>query len=60
MREEYAHVTPGRKENLQATAVALGIAAGVGAAVFYFTRILLSRENLGVVPTTPEESPEAR
>jgi hypothetical protein len=37
---------PGRRENLGAVALAVGVAAGVGALTFYLARVLLARERV--------------
>jgi hypothetical protein len=42
----WLRLEPGRKENLEAAGLALGVAAGVAALVFYFGRILMSRERV--------------
>jgi hypothetical protein len=42
----WLRLEPGRRENLLAAGVALGAAAGVAAVVFYFGRILISRERV--------------
>ena len=46
MTRRWLRLEPGRRENLMATGVALGAAAAVGAVVFYFGRILISREEV--------------
>jgi hypothetical protein len=42
----WLRLEPGRRENLLAAGAALGAAAGVAAVVFYFGRILISRERV--------------
>lgn len=56
MRRRWIRLRPGREENVRAASLAFGAAAGVAAAVFYFARILLSREE--VRPLERAESPE--
>ena len=46
MTNRWIRLQPGRRENLQAAGVALGVAAGVATVVFYFGRILISRERV--------------
>jgi hypothetical protein len=42
----WLRLEPGRRENLTAAGIAFGAAAAVGAVVFYFGRILISREEV--------------
>jgi hypothetical protein len=42
----WLRLEPGRRENLMAAGIALGAAAALGAVVFYFGRILISREEV--------------
>jgi hypothetical protein len=46
MTRRWLRLEPGKRENLTAAGVALGAAAAVGAVVFYFGRILISREEI--------------
>ena len=46
MTTRYLKLEPGRRENMLAAGIALGAAAGVAAVVFYFGRILISRERV--------------
>jgi hypothetical protein len=46
MTNRWLRLEPGRRENLQAAGLALGVAAGVAAVVFYFGRIVISRERM--------------
>ena len=46
MSRFYRRKTPGARENLGAGVAALGIAAGVAAATFYFVRLFMAREVL--------------
>ena len=46
MTRRWLRLEPGRRENMMAAGVALGAAAAVGAVVFYFGRILISREEV--------------
>ena len=44
MKRRWLRLEPGKKENMMAAGIALGAAVGVAAVVFYFGRILISRE----------------
>jgi hypothetical protein len=46
MKRRWLRLEPGRRENGLAAGIALGAAAGVAAVVFYFGRILVSREEM--------------
>ncbi len=48
MRVRWARVPARPGDNLKAGAVAAGVAAAVGLATFYLTRLLLAREPLAV------------
>jgi hypothetical protein len=51
---------PGPRERALAAGVALGAAVGVGAVVFYLTRLLLSREEMEPLPDGESGAPPAR
>jgi len=44
----YLRNRPDRSEDLRALIVSSAVAAGVGVVTFYFTRLLLAREPLGM------------
>jgi hypothetical protein len=56
----YLRLRPGRRENLLAAGVALGAAAGVAAVVFYFGRILISREKVSRLEETERPGTSGR
>jgi hypothetical protein len=56
----YLRLRPGRRENLLAAGVALGAAAGVAAVVFYFGRILISREKVSRLEETERPATSGR
>lgn len=57
MKRRWIRLEPGRKENALAAGIALGAAAGVAAVLFYFGRILISREELPPLPERGDEGP---
>lgn len=60
MTRAYVATRPGRTENLRAAAVALCVAGGIGAIVFYLTRVVLAREVLErEVPPSASRATEA-
>jgi hypothetical protein len=59
MKRRWLRLEPGRRENGLAAGVALGAAAGVAAVIFYFGRILLSREEMPPLRETSDRSANA-
>ena len=59
MTRRWLRLEPGRRENLMAAGVALGAAAAVGTVVFYFGRILISREEVTAGRTLQERGEDA-
>ncbi len=58
MSRYFRRRTPGTRENLEAGAVAAGLALGVATVTFYLLRLFLSREPIS--PRPEESRPEDR
>lgn len=56
MKTRYVRIEGRKRDTLSAAAVAAAVAAGVGAVTFYFTRLLLAREQ--VPPAGDAEAPD--